>query len=274
MLPIGSLAAKAPRTAVRAPSNGVREDASMRILELWRYPVKSMLGERLDEVAVGACGIEGDRSFGLRDIETGIVLTARREPRLLFAHGIWRDGSATVRLPDGTETDDDETISTWLGRAVRLERAVEAREYEIALGDDGSEERFGAGDWVRWTGPTGSFHDSSRSQCSIVGTDTLRSWPVQRFRTNVVVEGGGEDALVGHRVALGAAELEVTKRIDRCVMVTRAQAGGIERDVEVLRTVNRERDTFLSVGAVVARPGVVKVGDELMELGQVGGTVT
>jgi hypothetical protein len=54
-------------------------------------------------------------------------------------------------------------------------------------------------------------------------------------------------------------------QINRCVMVTRPQSGGIGRDLDVLRTINRERDGFLAVGAVVAVPGVVSVGDELVE---------
>jgi hypothetical protein len=46
-------------------------------------------------------------------------------------------------------------------------------------------------------------------------------------------------------------------------MTTRAQAGGIERDLDVLRTIARERDACLAVGALVGRGGVVRVGDEL-----------
>jgi uncharacterized protein YcbX len=42
----------------------------MRIAELWRYPVKSLLGERLDSVAVTRDGFEGDRQFAIYDVET------------------------------------------------------------------------------------------------------------------------------------------------------------------------------------------------------------
>ena len=49
----------------------------------------------------------------------------------------------------------------------------------------------------------------------------------------------------------------------RCLMTTRPQAGGIGRDTEVLKTVHRERGGALAVGAVVARPGVLAVGDVL-----------
>ena len=57
----------------------------MRVLELWRYPVKSLLGERLESVRVTENGFEGDRRFAIYDLETGFGLTARRVPELLFA---------------------------------------------------------------------------------------------------------------------------------------------------------------------------------------------
>jgi hypothetical protein len=46
-------------------------------------------------------------------------------------------------------------------------------------------------------------------------------------------------------------------------LITRAQAGGIERDVEVLHAIARERDTFLAIGALLAEPGQVRVGDSV-----------
>jgi hypothetical protein len=55
----------------------------------------------------------------------------------------------------------------------------------------------------------------------------------------------------------------VVKQIDRCVMTTRPQAGGIERDLDVLRTIARERDAFLAIGALVEQTGTICVGDEL-----------
>ena len=59
----------------------------MRVLELWRYPVKSLQGERMDHADVGPEGIAGDRQWALFDLDTGFGLTARRVPELLFATG-------------------------------------------------------------------------------------------------------------------------------------------------------------------------------------------
>ena len=73
---------------------------------------------------------------------------------------------------------------------------------------------------------------------SLVSITTLGVWDPRRFRPNIVLEGHDEDALVGRQVRIGGVSLEVTKQIDRCVMVTRAQPG-VEADLEVLRTINR-----------------------------------
>src|ERR671933_1678764 len=93
----------------------------MRVLELWRYPVKSLQGERLDSVTVTSDGLEGDRRFAIYDVETGFGLTARRVPELLFASARLRDdGGVDITRPDGSLARDDEALSEWLGRRVAL----------------------------------------------------------------------------------------------------------------------------------------------------------
>lgn len=79
-----------------------------------------------------------------------------------------------------------------------------------------------------------------------------------------MLDAGGEDELVGARIALGAAILDVRKQLDRCVMVTRPQPGGIDRDLDVLRTIHRELGGCLAIGAVVVQPGLARIGDELL----------
>jgi len=115
----------------------------------------------------------------------------------------------------------------------------------------------------------GSFHDSTRSSVSLVARSTMRDWDLRRFRINIIVEPvagsarANEDDLVGQRIVIGDAELDVQKQIDRCVMVTRPQPGGIERDLSILKTINRERGTFLGIGALIAKPGTITTGDEV-----------
>jgi uncharacterized protein YcbX len=235
----------------------------VRVAELWRYPVKSLQGERLSSAEVGPEGLAGDRQWALFDTATGYGLTARRLPDLLFLTGRLRaDGRAEVVLPDGSVTSDDAVLSGWLGRPVALRAAAEAageRLYE----NPNEVGEAGEYDWDAFPGARGAFHDSSRTRLSLVSTGTLGRWDRRRFRANVVLEGAGEDALVGRRVRLGGAELDVVKQVDRCVMVTRPQPGGIGRDNGVLKTIHREREGHLAVGALVARAGRVAVGDEL-----------
>jgi uncharacterized protein YcbX len=233
------------------------------VAELWRYPVKSLQGERLDAAALSADGIEGDRRFALFDAETGLGLTARRVPELLFAAARLRDdGTPAITLPDGSTAEDDAALSDWLGRRVELRAADVAgdrRRYEIPVDD----ELDTAGPWRVFQGASGPFHDSGRARVSLVSTATLGDWDRRRFRANVLLDGEGEDGLVGTWVGLGEAVLDVRDRLTRCVMTTRAQPGGIERDPSVLRTIARERDACLAVGALVRRAGCVRVGDRL-----------
>lgn len=228
-----------------------------RVAALWRYPVKSLRGEALDVTDLGEHGIPGDRAFGIVDVATGHVLTARREPRLLSAAASWHDGRVGITGPDGRPLDSDAALSAWLGRPVRLARAgATGGTYENPLdAEHGS-------DWVTWQGPGHAWHDSGRTRVSLVSTATLGSWSPARFRANVLLDGGGEDALVGSQVTLGTAVLDVVKHIDRCVMVTRAQPG-LEVDRDVLRDIHRERGGQLAVGALVTTPGRIAVGDDL-----------
>jgi uncharacterized protein YcbX len=234
----------------------------MKVAELWRYPVKSLQGERLEEALITPDGVDGDRRFALYDVATGFGLTARREPQLLFASARLReDGSAEIALPDGTLVGDDAALSAWLGRPVQLRsaRAGVALSYENVVDFEHEPES----DWSAWQGPVGAFHDDADARISLVSTATIGGWDARRFRANILLEGAGEDALVGRRIALGDAAIDVGMRIKRCVMTTRPQPGGIERDLEVLRTLARERDARLAIGGLVATPGRVRVGDLL-----------
>lgn len=235
----------------------------MHVTEIWRYPVKSMGGERLISAEVGTLGIDGDRGWGVVDLETGHVLTARRAPDLLMASARVVDGDVEITLSDGAVVDAstvDEALSALLGRSVELRAAGdEGGTYENPM------DAVNEADWVSWTGPGGAWHDSGRSRVSLVSTDSLGSWDIRRFRTNIVVDGSGEDGFVGEAVRVGSdVMLDVTKRIDRCVMVTRPQPG-LERDLDLLKQINRERESCLSIGALVTTPGTIDIGDAVVE---------
>jgi uncharacterized protein YcbX len=237
--------------------------SSLQVHEIWRFPVKSLQGERLDRAEVGPEGVAGDRGWALFDEESGFGLTARRVPELLFAAARLRaDGGVEVVLPDGTVTAEDAVLSAWAGRRVTLRRAGDVRgvrRYE----NPADAEHEDTAPWDPFDGADGAFHDNADARVTLVSTGTLGSWDRRRFRANVVLAGAGEDALVGRRVRLGGIELDVVDQVPRCVMTTRPQAGGIGRDTGVLKTIHRERGGALAVGALVARPGTLAVGDVL-----------
>jgi uncharacterized protein YcbX len=235
----------------------------MRVRELWRYPVKSLQGELLSEAAIDALGIAGDRRWALFDRDTGLGLTARRVPELLFGAARLRGDGVEVVLPDGTVTSDDAILSDWLGRRVELRAATEGDEvaptYEAPV-DDAMPDPT---EWLQWEGAPGPFHDSPRIRLSLVSTGTLGNWDRRRFRANVVLDGEGEDGLQGQEANLGSVRLRIGVPVSRCVMVTRPQPGGIARDTAVLKTIHRERDGLLAVRAAVLDAGIVRTGDVL-----------
>jgi uncharacterized protein YcbX len=236
----------------------------MKVLELWRYPVKSLQGERLAEAAVDALGIAGDRRWALFDRDTGLGLTARRVPELLFGSARLRgDGGVEVVLPDGTVTTDEAVLSDWLGRRVELRAAADDGGVPPTYEAPVDEEVPDPTEWLQWEGAPGPFHDSPRIRLSLVSTGTLGTWDRRRFRANVLLDGQGEEELRGQEADLGQVRLRFGVPIARCVMTTRPQPGGIGRDTSVLKTIHRERGGLLAVRAAVLAPGVVRTGDEL-----------
>jgi uncharacterized protein YcbX len=237
----------------------------VRVLELWRYPVKSLQGERLTEASIDALGIAGDRRWALFDRDTGLGLTARRVPELLFGSArIRADGGVEVVLPDGTVTTDEKELSGWLGRRVELRAADERSEVAPTYETPADEDVPDPTEWLKWEGAPGPFHDSPRIRLSLISTGTLGTWDRRRFRANVLLDGEGEDELRGQEADLGSVRLRFGLPVARCVMTTRPQPGGIARDTSVLKTIHRERDGYLAVRAAVLEAGTVRTGDELV----------
>lgn len=87
--------------------------------ELWRYPVKSMLGECRNQLPITTCGALGDRAWALRETTTGRIASAKRYPHLLAFHARYEveptfaaPGRIQISLPDGERSV--ETIRTRL----------------------------------------------------------------------------------------------------------------------------------------------------------------
>jgi uncharacterized protein YcbX len=228
------------------------------ISAIFRYPIKSMAGQRLDSATIGWHGVEGDRRFAFRRLaDRGAFpfLTASRLPELLLYQPIGRQDTTGeplpthIRTPDGREhglTDEAllEEIATRHGAEVELlhlrhgifdEAVVSA----IALG-------------------------TIRSIAREAGIDA----DVRRFRPNLVIDTRGagpfeEDGWVGKVLELGPAgtgpAISITLRDLRCVMLNldpdTAQANAL-----VMKTVVRMNDNHAGVYGTVVRTGEVRVG--------------
>lgn len=239
----------------------------MELVGLWRYPVKSMQGEARDEVEVGPFGIAGDRRWGVQVLESGRVLSAKREARLLLAEAATTD-SVAIWLPSGrclsgVGPTTDAALSRWLERPVRL---VEADPETTPTFESQAEEADDASGTVTWQGRPGRFVDSSAIH--LLTTASLRAvrlqrpdldWQIRRFRPNLLVDVPGEerveDGWVGRRCSVGEVELEVVKPCGRCVMTTRTQPGGVERQLGVLQHLSRVAEGNFGVLCRVVQPG-------------------
>jgi uncharacterized protein YcbX len=223
-----------------------------RIAGLWRYPVKSMAAEALDEVEVGFAGLAGDRRWAF--IRPGLErsdfpwLTIREQPRLRhhvprFAEPARPDESATlVRTPDGQELDvSDPALAASFGDGVRLIK-----------------QNRGVFDWL----PLSLI---STGSIAGLGAITGRELEVQRFRPNLLVEADAfaEDALLGRTLRIGGLQMRVDERDPRCVMVN-IDPQTDERDHSILKAIARERDTCLGVYGSIVQPGRVAVGDPVV----------
>jgi uncharacterized protein len=245
----------------------------MIVVELWRYPVKSMQGESLASLELEERGVRGDRSYGVLDLGTDTIVSAKRDGRLLEAAASLDGDAPTIRLPSGERTtgigpEVDAVLSAWLERPVRLVRAASDQratyesqtDYEV----DGSASR-------RWEGPPGSFVD--KSPLHLLTTASLRGLrldrddlqvEVRRFRPNMLIDVDGEEFVeqdwIGWTLALGEATLQVHEPCSRCVVTTRAQPGGITRQLDVLRHLNGAHGGNFGVRAMVVANGRISVG--------------
>jgi uncharacterized protein len=263
------------------------------VVSLWRYPVKSMMGEELNAAEITERGLVGDRQFAVVDATTGKVAGAKN-PRKWGNFFDFRAAyvappqagsklpSVRLTLPDGVvvtseQSDLDQILSAALGREVRFAQApgnggpgATAEEYWPDMA--GLDHRDTVTDWEL---PAGTFFDLAIVHVLTTSTlDRLRElypegrFEARRFRPNVVVaseeQGFVEDAWIGKTVAIGEeVRLRVTGPCPRCVMTTLPQ-GDLPKDAGVLRTAAQNHQANVGVYADVLESGVVRRGDAVL----------
>lgn len=223
-----------------------------RVASLHRYPVKSLTGEQVEQLDCDARGFAGDRLWSVRT-SVDKIGSGKTTRRFAAVHGLLQvrarvDGERVeLVLPDGRRCDvGAPEAAAWLSEHAGQPLTL-ARETTVSHFDDGPVSLLGLASVDALSADTGSAVDAAR------------------FRANIVVAGTqpmAEDQLVGRRLAVGGAVLEISMRSTRCVMIDMATA-----DLPVqhgnLLAVGRLNETCLGVIARVVQPGRVRVGDAL-----------
>jgi len=265
--------------------------ASGSVVSLWRYPVKSMMGEELNATVVGERGLLGDRAYAVVDSSDGKVATAknpRKWPHLFDFRAAFieppraasRVPPVRIALPDGTTVTSDQAdlnliLSEALNREVTLgaarRGAVNAEEYWPDM--EGLDHRDTVTDF---TLPEGTFFDCAVVHLLTTATpDRLRElypqgrFEVRRFRPNIVVQlasgekSFAENSWIGHTLSIGdEVRLNVTGPCARCVMTTLPQ-GDLPGDPGILRTAAQHNHVNVGVYAAVLRGGKIRRGDSV-----------
>jgi hypothetical protein len=213
----------------------------MYLAEIWRYPVKSMAGEQLQEARLGRDGVEGDRLVQVRigdmDSEEGErIVTARSRPKLLgHRAALGPDGEPLVDGRPWREASVAADVERAAGAGARLERSDEVQlRYDILpllVATDGA--------------------------IAALGLDR------RRFRPNLLIggaEGLAERGWEGRKLRIGETVIALADLRGRCVMTT-FDPDTLEQDPKVLRTIVQRLGGVLGLNAEVARGGLVRVGD-------------
>ncbi len=227
-----------------------------KIIELWRYPVKSMLGESCKEIELEMRGVVGDRLFAVRDAngKFGSGKDTRRFRKIdglfsLQAH--FRGQIPQVRFPGGkliagNDPAIDSALSDVLGQPVQL-----VREAEISHLD---------------AGPVHIVTHGSLARLRGIAPEGVAD--ARRFRPNIVLSTDDyqvEYEWLGKRVRIGEAELKFSNPTERCGMVAFAQSE-LPKAPHILRHITQELGLNFGVYAEVVKPGVIRLGDGISEV--------
>lgn len=263
------------------------------VISLFRYPVKSMMGEEVNFSEVTQRGLLGDRVYALIDSVDGRVGSAknpRKWPNLFdfraaYAHAPRTGGKmprVRITLPDGISvTNDQGDLNGILSKALSREVSLHTTESTHDKGAASAEEYWPDMDHLDhrdtvtdFTMPEGTFFDSS--VIHLLTTATLGRlhelypqgrFEAQRFRPNIIVQSATdkndfiENDWIGHTLAIGDdVRLAITGPCARCIMTTLAQ-GDLPKDQGILYTAAKHNKAHARVYATVIKGGTIRRGD-------------
>ena len=265
------------------------------VAAIFRYPVKSMLGESIESAEIHDGGIVGDRVWAVRDELRGNFMTGKRVGALMGCIGrLPRSGAGApeIELPagDAFRADDPsagQRLSEYLGCRVTLwpcesppaERAPAASPAELeailarAPGEPLPDLSGIPKEFLEFGGrPVKPFVDlaplmllTSESIATLQRSAPEAKIDVRRFRPSVTIDATEqsrfpEQRWIGRRLRVGNSVWHVRMTCPRCVMTTHGFAE-LPRDPTVMRRLVREAEGNLGVYASVERPGRIHVGD-------------
>ena len=259
------------------------------VVSLYRYAVKSMMGEELNVAVVTQRGVIGDRAYALIDPTTGKVASAknpRKWAKLFDFRAAFieppRQGAnippVQITLPDGNVvTTQQVDLKQILSNALEREVTIGATPPETPSLEEYWPDMDGLAHREMTTDesmPTGTFFDFAVAHLLTTATiDRLRElypqgrFEVRRFRPNIVVEsstgekGFLENSWVGRTIAIGAeVRFNIIGGCPRCVMTTLPQ-GDLPKDPGILRTAAQYNQVNVGVYASVLQGGTIHRGD-------------
>jgi uncharacterized protein YcbX len=254
-----------------------------KVDSLWRYPVKSMRGEELDEAFVGFSGLYGDRLFAVTSSAgpAGFpYFTGREQSAMLRYRPRFRHPSKAARPKNLTEAESiGPGLNPMYGDPEELVVDVETPSGDVlAVDDPALIRRLGEG--------LGDKHALalSRSERAMTDCRPISLFSVQtarqlgaeigtdidkrRFRANIYADlesagGFGEDTFVGRTLRVGSkAMLAVLERDPRCKMIT-LDPDTAESSPDVLRRVAKAHEGMAGVYCAVLVEGTVRKGDAI-----------
>lgn len=235
------------------------------VANLWRYPVKSMLGEHCECLWLDQRGVLADRLYAVRD-EAGKFGSGKTTRRFRRIDGLFRfrstyDGNVPLlTFPDGsTRRGDDPAIHAALSAHLGLPVTL-SREGDISHFDAGSLHLLTTASLrtLRTLGSSFLARTAAREEAALDG---------RRFRPNIVIETPVnnflEDTWQGHDIAVGPdARLRVRGRTKRCAMVNLAQ-DELPSDARILRALAHVNAACFGVYAEVLTPGAIRIGHRI-----------